>query len=211
MLAALQAAELVPAKLSLGRARGAVWLPPAGVALELETHVAKRCLLIGTAGGFTEAVTGQTLAVLLLSALLGSKRASLTVIAYLLEGLAGLPVFAGARGGPAALIGPTGGYLVAFIAAAYVVGLLAEKGADRRFGTTVVTMIIGNAIIYIGGIMWLSCLISLSRVEFGFNRLLTIGVYPFIVGDVLKILLAGLLLPSGWRILGRPRGDKDLG
>ncbi len=92
------------------------------------------------------------------------------------------------RGGPAALIGPTGGYLVAFIAAAYVVGLLAEKGADRRFGTTVVTMIIGNAIIYIGGIMWLSCLISLSRVEFGFNRLLTIGVYPFIVGKCNPIL-----------------------
>jgi len=72
MLAALQAAELVPAKLPLGRARGAVWLPPAGVALELETHVAKRCLLIGTAGGFSEAVTGQTLAASVRSALLAA-------------------------------------------------------------------------------------------------------------------------------------------
>lgn len=72
MLATLQAAELLPARLSLGRARGAVWLPPAGVALELETHVAKRCLLVGTAGGFAEAVTGQTLAASVRSALLAA-------------------------------------------------------------------------------------------------------------------------------------------
>ena len=76
MLAALQAAELLPARLPLGRARGAVWCPPAGVALELETHVAKRCLLIGTAGGFVEAVTGQTLAASVRSALLGAEVAS---------------------------------------------------------------------------------------------------------------------------------------
>jgi len=75
LLANLQAAELVPAKLALGRAGGAVWHPPAGVALELETHVAKRCLLLGTAGGFCEAVTGQTLAASVRSALLGADAA----------------------------------------------------------------------------------------------------------------------------------------
>ena len=75
MLADLQGADLLPGRLPLGRARGAVWHPPAGVALELETHVAKRCLLIGTAGGFVEAVTGQTLVASVRSALLGAEAA----------------------------------------------------------------------------------------------------------------------------------------
>lgn len=141
-------------------------------------------------------VTGQTFAVLMLGVLLGARRGCLAVLAYIIEGAAGLPVFA-AGVGPAALLGPTGGYLFGFIPAAYITGSLAEKGWDRRFGTTVLTMIFGNLAIYSFGLIWLGCLT-------GFNAMvLTLGLYPFIIGDSFKIILAAILLPSGWKMLER--------
>jgi biotin transport system substrate-specific component len=140
-------------------------------------------------------VTGQTFAVLMLGALLGSRRGCLAVLAYILEGAAGLPVFA-AGVGSAALLGPTGGYLFGFIPAVYITGRLAEKGWDRRVGTTVLAMIFGNLAIYTFGLFWLCCMI-------GFNTaVLTLGLYPFIIGDSIKIILAAILLPAGWKLLG---------
>jgi biotin transport system substrate-specific component len=131
----------------------------------------------------------------MLGALLGSKRGCLAVLAYVLEGAAGLPVFA-AGAGAAALLGPTGGYLFGFIPAAYITGRLAEKGWDRRVGTTVLAMIFGNLAIYTFGLFWLCCMI-------GFNTaVLTLGLYPFIIGDSIKIILAAILLPAGWKLLG---------
>jgi len=139
-------------------------------------------------------VTGQTFAVLMLGALLGAHRGCLAVLAYIIEGAAGLPVFA-AGVGSAALLGPTGGYLFGFIPAAYITGRLAEKGWDRRFGTMVLAMVLGNLAIYTFGLIWLGCLT-------GFNAMiLTLGLYPFIVGDLAKIILAAILLPSGWKLL----------
>jgi biotin transporter BioY len=139
-------------------------------------------------------LTGQTFAVLMIGALLGSCRGCLAVLAYLIEGVTGLPVFA-FGGGATALVGPTGGYLMGFLPAAYVTGLLAEKGWDRRIGTTVLAMVFGNGIIYACGLFRLSCLM-------GFNvKVLTAGLYPFIAGDLLKIALAAILLPSGWKLL----------
>ncbi|MFQ6100710.1 MAG: biotin transporter BioY [Anaerolineae bacterium] len=143
-------------------------------------------------------ITGQTLAVLLAGALLGSRRGSLCLLAYLTEGALGLPVFAGGMAGPARLMGPTGGYLVGFVAAAYVTGLLAERGWDRRVGTTLLAMLLGNAAIYALGLLWLTVFVGIGRV-------LSLGLYPFIVGDLLKLALAALLLPSGWRMLGLRR------
>jgi biotin transporter BioY len=140
-------------------------------------------------------VTGQTFAVLMTGALLGSRRGSLAVLAYIAQGLAGLPVFAVASG-PLALLGPTGGYLVGFAAAAYVTGLLAEKGWDRRIGTTVLAMTLGNVVIYAFGLLWLCRLIGVK------TTILKTGLYPFIPGDLLKIALAAALLPSGWKLLG---------
>lgn len=140
-------------------------------------------------------VTLQTFAVLMLGALLGSRRGSLCILAYIIEGAAGLPVFA-AGGGLAVLIGPTGGYLVGFIPAAYITGSLAEKGWDRRVGTTVLAMFLGNVSIYAFGLFWLSCLI-------GAKEALALGLYPFIVGDCLKIALAAVVLPSGWKLLDK--------
>jgi len=143
-------------------------------------------------------VTGQTFAVLMIAALLGARRGCLTVLAYIIEGAAGLPVFA-VGAGPAVLLGPTGGYLFGFIPAVYITGRLAEKGWDRRIGTTVLAMVFGNLVIYSFGLFWLCCLT-------GFNRMvLSLGLYPFIVGDLVKIILAAILLPSGWKLLGYSR------
>jgi biotin transport system substrate-specific component len=143
-------------------------------------------------------VTGQTFAVLIIGALFGAHRGCLAVFAYIIEGVAGLPVFA-LGAGPVVLLGPTGGYLFGFIPAVYITGRLAEKGWDRRVGTTVLAMIFGNLVIYTFGMFQLCCLT-------GFNTMvLNLGLYPFIVGDMVKIILAAILLPSGWKLLGYSR------
>lgn len=146
-------------------------------------------------------VTAQTFAVLMIGALLGSRRGGVTVFLYVIEGMAGLPVFAMGQGGAMVLLGPRGGYLVGFIVAAFAVGLLAEKGWDRRIGTTILAMLFGNAIIYVFGLLWLFCLRWVFRVPIGSGGILAIGLYPFIVGDILKIVLAAILLPSGWKLI----------
>lgn len=151
--------------------------------------------------GWPIPVTGQTFAVLMIGALFGARRASLSVLAYIIEGAAGLPVFAHGRSGFAVLSGPTGGYLIGFVAAAYVVGLLAEKGWDRRIGTTVLAMIFGNLVIYAFGLLWLCCLVLIIKLPVGSGRVLVEGLYRFIPGDLLKIALAAILLPSGWKLL----------
>ena len=139
-------------------------------------------------------VTGQTFAVLMAGALLGRRRGALCVLAYIIEGAAGLGVFAMGRAGVGVLFGPTGGYLVGFVAGAYIVGLLAERGWDRRVGTTVLAMVLGNLALYAFGLLWLGCLIGVSGV-------LAVGLYPFLIGDALKIVLAAILLPAGWKLL----------
>jgi biotin transport system substrate-specific component len=138
-------------------------------------------------------VTGQTFAVLMLGTMLGSRRGVMTMIAYLVEGILRLPVFAGGMG-LATLIGPTGGYLVGFIPVAYVVGRLAEMGWDRRVSTTVAAMLAGEIVLYAFGVCWLAIMTNI-RIA------LTVGLYPFIVGDILKVVLATAVLPAGWKLL----------
>jgi biotin transport system substrate-specific component len=134
--------------------------------------------------------------VLLLGALYGSRRGPATVVTYLALGVMGLPVFAGGTYGVARLVGPTAGYLVGFLAAAFVVGFLSERGWDRKPWTTAVSMIIGNGMIYVAGVLWLSRFV-------GWQAVLSTGVLPFLAGDALKIALATILLPTGWKLLGR--------
>lgn len=143
-------------------------------------------------------VTGQTLAVLLTGALLGSRRGPLSVMTYLAAGTAGLPVFAGGAAGLARFAGPTGGYLLGFIVAAFVTGWLAERGWDRRRPTTVAMMWVGNVVIYTFGVAWLACLV-------GADKALPLGLYPFVVGEIAKMACAVILLPSAWRWV-RPGG-----
>jgi biotin transport system substrate-specific component len=152
--------------------------------------------------GWPIPVTGQTFAVLMIGALLGARRASVSVLVYILEGASGLPVFAHGRSGFTVLLGPTGGYLFGFVFAAYIVGLLAERGWDRQIGTTILSMIFGNLVIYAFGLLWLGCMISLMKLPVGSGKVLVEGLYGFIPGDFLKIVLAAILLPSGWRLLG---------
>jgi len=140
-------------------------------------------------------VTGQTLAVLLVGAALGSKRGALSLMAYLFEGMIGLPVFAAGASGPAYLLGPTGGYLVGFVAAAFVTGWLVERGWGRHAGRAVLAMLAGNAAIYLGGLSWLSL--------FAGRQALALGLLPFLAGDVAKIALGAALLPLGARIADR--------
>jgi biotin transport system substrate-specific component len=146
--------------------------------------------------GYPVPITGQTFAVLMLAAVLGPRRGTLAVIAYIAEGAAGLPVFAQARFGLGALKGLTAGYLFGFIPAAFLVGHLAQRCWDRRIATTILAMVLGNLVIYACGLLWLSLLIGPASA-------LARGLYPFIAGDVVKIALAAALLPAAWRLLGR--------
>lgn len=143
-------------------------------------------------------ITGQTFAVLLIAALYGSRRGPATIVTYLTFGAIGLPIFAGGTFGMMTLVGPTAGYLAGFLVAAYIVGLLSERGWDRQAWTTATGMIIGNATIYIAGIVWLSQFV-------GWQAVLSTGLLPFLAGDALKIVLATVLLPTGWKLVGHSR------
>jgi biotin transport system substrate-specific component len=158
--------------------------------------------------GFPVPITGQTFAVLLVAMLLGSRRGVLCIMTYLAEGLMGLPVFAQGKAGLVAFFGPTGGYLIGFVAAAYLVGSLAERGWDRRPLSTVLTMLVGNIAIYAGGLAWLFCLAHVLAKPVGGRGILAVGLYPFLIGDALKIALAAILLPAGWKLIRLFRFDK---
>ena len=145
-------------------------------------------------------ITMQTFTVLLVAALLGARRGALALLAYLAQGAVGLPVFSGGVGGLAHLGGPTGGYLVGFVAAAFLVGWLAERGWDRTPWFTAAAMILGNLVIYLFGVIRLAAFV-------GADQAIPLGVLPFIPGDLIKIALASALLPAGWKIIGqRPAG-----
>jgi biotin transport system substrate-specific component len=147
-------------------------------------------------------VTGQTFAVLLTGALLGSRLGALAMLAYLAEGAAGLPFFKGGAGGAHYLfLSPTAGYLLAFPAAAFVTGLLAERGWDRRFATAAAAMWLGSLVILASGWAWLALFYRTAGEAFA------AGVAPFLVGDLLKIALAAAALPAGWALLRR-RGPR---
>ena len=134
-------------------------------------------------------LTGQTFAVLLVGAVLGSKRGTASLALYTLMGAVGLPFFAGGASGLAYMSGLTLGYLVGFIVAAYVIGLLAERGLERSVRTSLVPFLIGTLVIYLFGAGWLAIL-------FGPDQALTLGILPFLLGDAIKLVLAALALPG---------------
>jgi biotin transporter BioY len=141
-------------------------------------------------------ITGQTFAVTLTGALLGSRLGATAMIIYLIEGACGLPFFSNGGSGLQTFLGPTGGYLVAFPAAAYITGAFAEHGWDRRFLTAAAAMTIGSAVILLAGWAWLSQLMPMAVAY-------RAGIQPFIIGDIVKIILAAAVLPSGWYLLDR--------
>ena len=141
-------------------------------------------------------ITGQTFAVLLTGALLGSRLGAAAVIAYLIEGAVGLPFFAGGGGGLIRFFGPTAGYLVAFPAAAFITGAFAEHGWDKRYETAVAAMAIGSVIILLGGWAWYAVLTNTPPVA-----AFKLAVLPFLIGDVVKIIFGAAVLPTGWALL----------
>jgi biotin transport system substrate-specific component len=105
------------------------------------------------------------------------------------------------------LLGPSGGYLLAYPLAAFVTGWLAERGFDRRYLTSVAAMLAGLLVIYAGGVAWLTFFAPAAQGLVGLTSALTTGLYPFVVADVFKVGAASLLLPGAWRLVDRAESD----
>jgi biotin transport system substrate-specific component len=140
-------------------------------------------------------ITLQTLAVLFAGAVLGSRRGFLSQALYLAEGAAGLPVFAGGAASVVHLMGPTGGYLWSYPFAAVLIGWMVERGASRRAVTLAAALIASDLVILASGLVWVHQFFGTT-----FRQALGLAFYPFVVGDIVKIVVVGLSLP---RILNR--------
>lgn len=146
-------------------------------------------------------VTGQTLAVLLVGGALGWQLGGLSLLLYLAEGAVGLPVYASHASGLASF-GATGGYLVGFVLMALVVGWLAQRGWDRSVGKSILAMVIGEAVLYAIAVPWLG-------VSVGFQHAIPLGFTPFVLGDALKLMIAGGLFPVAWKLVGSRPSVKE--
>lgn len=148
-------------------------------------------------------ITGQTLGVLLVGTAYGWSRAGLTLALYLAQIALGLPFAAEGKGGLEVLTLATasGGYLWAFLPAALLCGWLANRGWDRSVRSSLGVMLLGSMVIYAVGIPWLA-----ASLDVGLLEAFELGLYPFVIGDILKLLLAAGLLPAAWRLAGRRRG-----
>jgi biotin transport system substrate-specific component len=146
-------------------------------------------------------LTMQTLAVLTIGAAYGSRLGAATMLLYLAEGAAGLPVFAGSPiFGLTHILGPTGGYLMSYPIAAALVGFLAERGFDRSIPRMLAATLLGSAVILVLGVLWLSTFL-------GMEKAVAVGLMPFIIGDIIKATLAALAFPLAWKLVGRIKGN----
>lgn len=144
-------------------------------------------------------VTTQTLVVLLAGAILGSRLGALSVMVYIAQGMLGLPFFAKGGAGLAYLRGATGGYLLGFVLAAGLVGFLVERGFGRNVYTTAAAMLLGNLVLYSTGVLWLQAIMQISL-----SKACSLGIVPFVLGDVYKFSAASVLLPLLWKFFGNP-------
>ena len=132
-------------------------------------------------------ITGQTFAVLLCGAALGARLGTASMLLYITEGVAGLPVFAVAPGAASY------GYLAGFVVAAFIVGWFADLGWTKDLSRTITAMIAGEIAIYFFGLLWLAHFVPPTKV-------LDFGLYPFLIGDAIKLAAAAVVLPAGWRL-----------
>lgn len=146
-------------------------------------------------------ITGQTLAVLLAGATLGSRLGGASQLLYIAMGLF-LPFYAGGEKGFEVFSGASGGYLVGMVVAAYMVGMLAERSQDRTLLTSVPAMLFGSAVVYAIGVPWLAHSADMSAIE-----AVEKGLAPFVIGDALKSVAAGALLPVAWRLADEVRAN----
>jgi len=145
-------------------------------------------------------MTAQTLAVLLVGSVLGATRGAISLIVYFSMGAAGMPVFSAAT---SLSFGPTFGYLVGFVAAAAAVGYLSERGWHKSVAGVLGSFAIANSIIYLFGLPWLAFVLGNLGAPNDLAAVTAAGLAPFIVGDVLKMILAAALLPLAWKYLGK--------
>jgi len=151
--------------------------------------------------------TFQPMVVLVGGLVLGSKLGFTSQVLYLMAGVAGLPVFAASATLPPGflrLVGPSGGYLMAYPLAALVVGSLAERGFAKRYASSVAAMLVGLAVIYASGTLWLAYFARLasSSAAVGLSTALATGVYPFVLADLAKLAAAAGITPGLWRLIG---------
>ena len=173
-----------------------------------------------TAGAYISVPIGpvpivlQNMFVFLAGLLLGSRWGLASVGVYLLAGACGLPVFAGGLGGIGRIIGPTGGYLIGYLPAVFIIGYISEKG-ENRFSFDLIAMILGTFILYACGVTWLKTVTGMS-----WSKTLTVGMYPFLIGDALKIVAAAAIAKAirpiirvagyGVRVAGRTSAKSEI-
>jgi biotin transport system substrate-specific component len=152
-------------------------------------------------------VTLQTLAIAGLAAAFGARIGVATVLLYILEGMSGLPVFAGATAGPAYILGPTGGFIVGWLPMAYIIGRVADRGASGNFLKLFSAMVVGDAIVFVLGFAWLAIAATFVTNVGWLDQANLLGsafqkaIQPFIVWDLLKLALAALTVAGGWQLV----------
>jgi biotin transport system substrate-specific component len=149
-------------------------------------------------------ITGQTLGVLVSGTALGWKRGGISMALYVLAGIVGVPWYASHAHGWSVVSGADGGYLVGFIVAGMLCGWLAERGNDRTIMGSAGTMVVGNIVIYVLGAAWLA-----HSLGVGVSKAMSLGVTPFYIGDLIKIVLASMLLPGAWHLVGRRASQRQ--
>jgi biotin transport system substrate-specific component len=175
------------------------WVREGVMVLGAASLVGLSAQLVVPVPGTPVPVTGQTLAVLLCGAALGARRAALSMVLYLAVGAAGVGWFAEGTSGTGH---PSFGYVVGFILAAGVVGYLAGRGGDRTPARTVLTMTVGTLLIYAVGVPWLAFALDVDL-----WKAMDLGLWPFLIGDALKVVAAAGLLPLSWLAVRHLRED----
>ena len=153
-------------------------------------------------------ITGQTLAVLLVGSALGALRGTLSMLLYAVLGIVGLPVFSGADSGITVILGPTGGYIVGFVFAAAFTGWIAQRSWDRKILRSILGFLGGTVATFAIGLPWLALSLGLNL-----EQTLVAGLYPFIIGGVVKMVIAASVVTLGWSYLEREdrrRADREL-
>jgi biotin transport system substrate-specific component len=190
---------------SVGAASSAAWTSLRVASVLFLTALTAAAAQISVHIPFTPVpLTLQPMVVLIGAAALGARLGMLSQVLYLMLGVAGLHVFAASPvlpQGPMRLFGPTGGYLLAYPFAAFVTGYLAERGFDRRYLTSVLAMLAGLCVLFLGGVIWLAYFAIPTPV--GIRAALAAGLYPFVLPDLLKVCAASGVLPAVWALLGR--------
>ncbi|ARC56858.1 Biotin transporter BioY [Frondihabitans sp. 762G35] len=148
-------------------------------------------------------VTGQTLGVLLVGATLGARRGALSLLAYMLVGLVGLPIFADANGGFSSILLPSFGFVIGFVPAAFAIGWLSERAWDRHAARSLVGFFLASLIPFAIGLPWLAVALGNLGYPNDFAAVMAAGFTPFIVGGLVKWLIAAGALPLAWRLTGR--------